>query len=243
LTKVFCDNKQIIENVKDLYGFPSNVMEKFAPVYVPYPDRIGNSWTAPATSSKKKILWIGRLSDQKGPELLVEISTILRDIEFHVYGPPGNSSESENIINGHYPNIIYQGVYSHLDEVAVDQFECYLSTSQWEGLPTILIQIMALGMPVVTSRVGGVGELATDQTAWLVRNVQDPQEYVNRIRFMLLDADRSTKTVEARNLIQERHTWARFVDNLEELNLVPALQSDPLADTASNDVQQIDKVA
>jgi len=243
LTKVFCDNKKIIENVQSLYGFPKDVMEKFAPVYVPYPDRIGNAWVPPEESVKKKILWIGRLSAQKGPEVLIEIATVLRDVEFHVYGPPGNSSESKNIVNGQYQNIIYQGVYSHLDEVPVDEFECYLSTSQWEGLPTILIQIMARGVPVVTSVVGGVEELATEQAAWLVRNVRDSRDYVNRIRFMLLESDANlVKVKEASKLVKERHTWSSFVDTLEQLEFVPA-KAETVEQNGSDKAGLIDKVA
>jgi len=102
-----------------------------------------------------------------------------------------------------------------------------LSTSQWEGLPTVLIQMMARGIPVVTSVVGGVEELATENTAWLVRNVQDPQEYVKRIRIMLLNAAEKQKKIENGNKhIQDRHTWNSFIGVLESLELVPSVSSE-----------------
>ena len=227
ISRVFCDNKRIIEDVRALYSFPENIMEKFVPVYVPYPERMGDAWIEPAASSKKKILWTGRLSVQKGPEVLVQIATILRDIEFHVYGPRGNSSESEKIVNGHYPNIIYQGVYSHLDEVPVGDFDCYLCTSQWEGLPTVIIQMMGLGVPVVTSVVGGVEELANENNAWLVRNVEDPKDYVNRIRMMFLNcAEKHEKATKGITVVRNRHTWDSFIGRLEELDIVPSAVGD-----------------
>jgi len=222
LTKIFCDNKQIKQDIQDLYNFPKSLLNKFATVYVPFPDRIGSEWIRPSENKIKRILWTGRLSKQKGPEYLVEISKILRNFEFHVYGPAGDSSESEKIIAGYYPNILYRGIYSHLDEVAVSNYECYLSTSQWEGLPTVLIQMMTRGIPVVTSVVGGVEELANDNTAWLVRSIKEPASYVNRIRFMLINSDESLeKTKLAQSAIRERHSWSTFVENLEQLGFVP----------------------
>jgi len=223
LTKVFCDNKKIMQDIQDLYSFPQNLMNKFATVYVPFPGRIGSQWSKPVDHNQRKILWTGRLSKQKGPEYLVEISKILRDFVFHVYGPAGNSSESKNIIGGYYPNIIYQGVYSHLEEVSVSDYECYLSTSQWEGLPTVLIQMMARGIPIVTSAVGGVEELANHNTAWLVENPEEPMNYVNNIRLMLVNTEETfEKTVLANSIVMEKHIWSTFINTLEQLDFVPS---------------------
>ncbi len=223
LTKVFCDNKKIILDIQNLYRFPSDLMKKFATVYVPFPDSIGSQWTKPVEQNQKKILWTGRLSKQKGPEYLVEVSKILRDFEFHVYGPPGDSPESNYIVEGYYPNIIYKGVYSHLEEVTVSNYECYLSTSQWEGLPTVLIQMMARGIPIVTSVVGGVEELANHNSAWLVKNSELPMSYVNSIRLMLVNSEETLgKVALAKSRVMEKHVWSAFISNLEQLGFVPS---------------------
>ncbi len=223
LTKVFCDNKKIKQDIQDLYSFPSDLMNKFATVYVPFPSRIGSQWTKPVEQNKNNILWTGRLSKQKGPEFLVEISKILRDFVFHVYGPAGDSSESNKIVEGHYPNIIYQGVYSHLEEVDISEYECYLSTSQWEGLPTVLIQMMARGIPIVTSAVGGVEELANYSNAWIVKNSEDPMSYVNSIRLMSVNEGETLEKIAlAKSKVMEKHVWSAFINRLEQLDFLPS---------------------
>jgi len=235
MTKVFCDNKKISQDIQELYRFPAHLMDKFATVYVPFPDSIGSQWVKPAEQIKRKILWTGRLSKQKGLEYLVEISKILRDFEFHVYGPAGDSSESKNIVEGYYPNIIYKGVYSHLEEVAVSDYECYLSTSQWEGLPTVLIQMMARGVPIVTSAVGGVEELANNNSAWLVKNTEEPMSYVNCIRLMLVNPEETLEKIAlAKSMVMEKHVWSAFVYNLEQLDFVPAAIVNDGKDTLGN---------
>jgi glycosyltransferase involved in cell wall biosynthesis len=64
-------------------------------------------------------------------------------------------------------------------------FQVVLVTSRIEGLGNVPIEAQALGVPVVTPDVGGVGEsLAHGETGWLVAS-DDPEALAERVLFVL----------------------------------------------------------
>lgn len=218
LNTVFCDNKQVVKDIRSLLGFSEENMNKLQTVYVPLPQKLGKEWCPETADGAKKILWVGRLSEQKRPDILIEVAQLLKDYEFHVYGPTGNSECCGEIINGDYSNIVYRGVFNYLQELNVSDYELYLNTSEWEGLPTILIQMMGLGIPIVTTDVGGISELVDDQSGWLVKGSLEPEEIAKTIRMQQINKKESrNKEIVCKERISCRHSWGVFCNQLKEL--------------------------
>jgi glycosyltransferase involved in cell wall biosynthesis len=142
-------------------------------------------------------------------------------IEFHVYGDRGNAPSSDLIVSNSIKNIHFHGTYSDLEKIEVEKYSMFLLTSQWEGIPTILITMMGLGVPVVSPLVGGVGELVEEDTGWPVANFDQSEEYCRVIRQVLLDEeDRLTRQKNAKRVVGERHSWEQFVAGLKNLGLL-----------------------
>ena len=211
---VYFDNKKIVEDIKTIYGVTEAEAAKLHPIYVPAAEGL-TATDLSNDSDRNRILWIGRLSIQKRPDLLVEIAQSMPGYQFDVYGPPGNSEVSDKIVSGQYKNINYVGVYNSLDEVNYLKYSAFLNTSEWDGLPTILIQMMAIGLPIVTSSVCGITELVTDETGWLVDQFDCAQEYVIAIQSALIQRDEARRRV-ATGLrhVAEVHSALSFNENL-----------------------------
>lgn len=220
LKLVIFDNKKIINDINYMFGFPQKDTNKLNTAYVPLPKEIKTTESHGADREPtNKILWTGRLARQKRPEILLSIAMAMPNYTFVVYGPKGNAEHSNEISSNLYSNIEYRGVYSRLDELNVSEFDLFVNTSEWDGLPTVLIQMMGLGLPIVTSNVGGIHELVTDETGWLVDDHDDFNAYVLQIKKSLINKKETYMRVSnGVALVEKRHSWDEFNTRLEKLD-------------------------
>jgi glycosyltransferase involved in cell wall biosynthesis len=83
-----------------------------------------------------------------------------------------------------------------------------------EGFPFVLLEALAMGCPVVASRVNGVPELIEDHKTGLLVPARDPQALVAAIREVLSDPTAASEMgAEGRAVVQERFTVDQMVAN------------------------------
>ena len=70
---------------------------------------------------------------------------------------------------GHLENMV--PFYSELD--------LYMNTSVHEGIPMSVLEAMALGVPVVAPRTGGLCEIVEDKKNGYLINSRDPDDFAN----------------------------------------------------------------
>jgi glycosyltransferase involved in cell wall biosynthesis len=67
--------------------------------------------------------------------------------------------------------------------------DVFLMTSEFEGLPIALLEAMTLGKPVVSTRVGGIPEVLSDDTAGLLAPIGAIDELSRHVLRLLNDAE------------------------------------------------------
>jgi glycosyltransferase involved in cell wall biosynthesis len=110
---------------------------------------------------------IGRLEPQKGLDLLLAAAPRVIDAcpnaRFLIVG--GGSLDAELRAQAVALGIADRVVFTGWRTDAIDLmplFDCFVSTSNFEGLPMVLLEAMAFGKPIVATDVGGVPELLQD---------------------------------------------------------------------------------
>jgi glycosyltransferase involved in cell wall biosynthesis len=111
-----------------------------------------------------KILAIGRLSPEKGFDLLVNaISKLINnghDISLVIIGEGAERKRLENLaqIRGVADKVFFTG---YLDQASryLRHFDLFVISSITEGLPITLLETMQAGVPIVATRVGGIPEV------------------------------------------------------------------------------------
>jgi glycosyltransferase involved in cell wall biosynthesis len=76
-------------------------------------------------------------------------------------------------------------------------FEVFLLPSIWEGLPTVLLEAMAMKKPVVASSVGGIPEIVEDEKTGVLIPPQDPDALAEAVIFLLKNPDIADKMGQA----------------------------------------------
>lgn len=154
-----------------------------------------------------------RFSVEKNPALFVDVAAaVCRNhprVVFEIFGTGPLRGEIEARISaaGLGDRILLRGVMAH-DEPQFARFTALLQTSEIEGMPNVVGEAQAAGVPVVATDVGGTRELIVDGETGFVHADPDPGTLAPSILRILEDADwRAAAHRRARDNI--RHNFSR----------------------------------
>jgi glycosyltransferase involved in cell wall biosynthesis len=122
-----------------------------------------------------RLLWIGRFADVKDPILAIEAfaklpEMIRKNIEFTIVGDGDLLESTRNEAMRLGLTITFTGWHSSPIEL-LEKCDLLLMTSKNEGLPVGMLEAASVGVPTLSTNVGGVGDFIADgETGWLVEN-------------------------------------------------------------------------
>lgn len=110
---------------------------------------------------KLKLLFVGRLSFEKGCLVLIDALKLLPKHHFEVSILGDGVQRNELQIQAKDCDIEFLGFKKNVVEI-MSQYDALIMPSLREGQPLTLIEACCMGMPVVASNVGGIPELISD---------------------------------------------------------------------------------
>lgn len=111
--------------------------------------------------------WVGRVSEEKGPDLLVDAMRRLGPLaEAVVVGDGRARAACERAARESGARIRFVGAVPDAATL-LGAFEVLALTSRTEGTPMVLLEAMAAGVPIVATAVGGVPDVITPREGWL----------------------------------------------------------------------------
>ncbi len=124
---------------------------------------------APAPHDGQELLFVGRLAAVKGVPVLLEALRGLPDgWHLTVIGDGPDRAALEEQAKGLPVDFVGYKSQAEVAE-ALSRTDLFVLPSFAEGVPVVLMEAMASGVPVVTTRIAGVPELVEDGThGWLV---------------------------------------------------------------------------
>lgn len=136
----------------------------------------------------------------------------------------GDGSESKNLRTlarslGIEENVSFLG---HRDDIydVLQTFDMLLLTSDHEGLPTVLLEAMCLGVNVVSRRVGGIPAVIIDGAQGVLVDSSDPAELAARCLALLSDPTLRVRLAEAgRRRVLESFSMEKTAGRVAELYL------------------------
>ncbi len=147
------------------------------------------------SNGTKRVLWPGRLVRDKDPLLTVEVLARARELgaefvldivgEGHLMEPTRTRAEDlgvSGMINWHPPSQEMPRWFRSTDLL--------LMTSLFEGMPLVIYEALAMGVPVIAPALPGNMELMDSQSGVLVEPRDDVDRYANAIVSLLADNER-----------------------------------------------------
>ena len=108
-------------------------------------------------------------------------------------------------------NIHLNGLFEKYSEIPFEQCDVWLYTSQWDGVPTILIELGLREVSLVASKVWGTVDLISDETAWPVSDVSSVKGYQQKLELALSNKDESqVKSKKLKSLVLEQHSQEQY---------------------------------
>ncbi|GIX13765.1 MAG: hypothetical protein KatS3mg118_1724 [Paracoccaceae bacterium] len=164
-----------------------------------------------------RVLWASRLDAQKNPGILARIAAALPELEFLVFGSAVLQDEPLDWAVMP-PNVHHRGGFTEPAQLPVDEVFAFLYTARFDGMPNILLEMGARGVPLVTPRIGGVADYLGEDWPHYVAGPDDVAGYVAQLR--ALHADAGLRRAAAERLIaraRQDRTVERFRDSLSRL--------------------------
>ena len=164
-----------------------------------------------------------RVNQQKDYETLIQAAAILRDqcprLRFLLVGDndrvPANRQHFQHMQElaraaGVLDLLIFTGHRDDVQRIMLGIDICVLCT-HFEGLPLVLLEAMAMGLPCVATAVDGVPEALTDQVTGLLHAHGDAAGLAAAIMRLVNDKEFSTNVaVNARRDVERRFGQERF---------------------------------
>ena len=171
------------------------------------------------------VLFVGRLDPQKAPFVLLEAfeRLIARHSDWQLLfvgdGPLRSSMTEWATKHRLNSNVCFAGWRPDVPEL-LKTADVLVLPSLWEGMPNIVLESMASGLPVVVSRVEGTEELIRDGETGLLVTPGSVEEVERQIEKLLVDREFSTSLAKvAQQAVFKGFTLEAMVHSYEQLYL------------------------
>ncbi|HVF13216.1 MAG TPA: glycosyltransferase family 4 protein [Acidimicrobiales bacterium] len=165
---------------------------------------------------------VTRLCRQKDPETLLRAHRRVvdhrPDAHLVVVGDGPLRAEVEAMVDDLRlrPHVTLLGPRSDVAAL-LPGFDVFVLSSRWEGLPRVIVEAMAAGVPVVSTEVGGISEAIEDQESGLLAPAGDAAALGDAAVRVLDDPSLAARLRRAAQVDVEEFDVGVMVDRLDDL--------------------------
>jgi glycosyltransferase involved in cell wall biosynthesis len=168
-----------------------------------------------------RVLFVGHIGQRKGMSYLLQGYELFRraDCELHLVGdyvPGGEVYQRYRDLYRHTPNVPQTILPSLFHEADVFLFPTLI-----EGMPLVVLEAMACGLPVITT-THGPAQVVRDGVDGFLVPVRDPHAIAERLEQLYRDRDLREQMGRQGREQAERHTWEKYAKGAADAVLAPA---------------------
>ncbi|OGW48017.1 MAG: hypothetical protein A2078_05465 [Nitrospirae bacterium GWC2_57_9] len=174
---------------------------------------------------KMVVLFVGRLQDCKGIDVLIDALSLLRNDKIVLLVVGGGYSDEryreEAITRGVQDRVFFVGPVSHEEELPRYYNVCdllVLPSTYMESFSLVVLEAMASAKPVVVSSLPGPSQLVSDGTDGLISRAGDSRDLCSKIEQLCDSPDKRRRMGSAgREKVLRRYDWSGIGKQLEDI--------------------------
>ena len=167
-----------------------------------------------------RVGFIGRLDPVKHvPDLVTAMSRVEGRFALHIFGDGPDRPRIEQTVArlGLAQRVTLHGMVARPED-ALSQIDAVVLPSEAEGLPMVLIEAMAAGVPIIATDAPGIRDVVQNGRTALMVPIGAPAALASAIGQLAGDvALRDQLVAEARRTVAERFTWKRVMAQYQEV--------------------------
>jgi glycosyltransferase involved in cell wall biosynthesis len=161
-----------------------------------------------------KLLWVRSFATIYNPMMAIkvfyEIQKKCPNAELCMVGPDKENiiQECKKLADKLNITVTFTGKLSKEEWIDLSkEYTIFMNTSRFDNTPISIIEAMAIGLPIVSTNVGGIPHLLKDMESALLVNDNDEKAMVNAIQLLLTDSVLTSKLIHSSRTIVEAFDW------------------------------------
>mgnify|MGYP006179834989 FL=1 len=191
---------------------------------IPNTIEIGNYNFLKRNELAPKILWVRSLSVIYNPKMAIDVLAILKtsflEAELCMVGQEKDVriDELKEYADSLGVNVTFTGKLSKTDWIKLSEnYDIFINTTHFDNTPVSLIEALALGLPVVSTNVGGIPYLVRDKETALLVNDSDSQAMANAISELIENHELAEKLALNGRKLVEHFDWQIVKNQWKEI--------------------------
>ena len=157
----------------------------------------------PAAGARSGFLFVGRLSAEKGIDVLASAISLMTNVDLKVAGTGPDAA----VLQGSPATLLGALPTDAVRDEMSKALALVLPSVWYENFPRTLVEAFGCGLPVIASRIGALAELVEDGVTGLLFNPGDPQDLASKLHWALANPEKMLVMGEAaRTRYEENYT-------------------------------------
>jgi glycosyltransferase involved in cell wall biosynthesis len=161
-----------------------------------------------------KLLWVRSFAKIYNPKMAIKVLAELRkeysEAVLCMVGPDKENvlEECKSYAKSLNVNVQFTGKLSKEEWIELSkEYNVFINTTHFDNTPVSVIEAMALGLPIVTTNVGGIPFLVNDNSSGLLVNDNDVEGMVNAIKLLFNDKELGNQLIINARKTVENFDW------------------------------------
>ncbi|MBN4070662.1 glycosyltransferase family 4 protein [Olleya sp. AH-315-F22] len=196
-----------LKNAFESYGY-------YNLLYIPNSLEINNYEYKVRDFKSIRLLWVRSFSKIYNPKLAIKVLKKLKDeridVSLCMVGPDtdGSLQDVKAFAKEQQVEVVFTGRLSKEEWINLSKdYNIFINTTNFDNTPVSVIEAMALGLPIVSTNVGGMPYLISDKKDGLLVDKNDVDEMVNAVKHLIDNQEFARQiAVNARHKV-EQFNW------------------------------------